>query len=129
MKRIAKILCSALLLFSTITMSADKETKPSLNPPTIITILHPDTIHERSMCDMPQAYYMAGYINISFNSVEEHIVNVNVMNLNRGTQVQELVNTSVMSIAIDINQILSAGDYTLELVYDNGNTYVGYFTL
>lgn len=129
MKRIAKILCSALLLFSTITMYADKETKPSLNPPTIITILHPDTIHERSMCDMPQAYYMAGYINISFNSVEEHIVNVNVMNLNRGTQVQELVNTSVMSIAIDINQILSAGDYTLELVYDNGNTYVGYFTL
>ena len=47
---------------------------------------------------MHQAYYMAGYINISFNSVEEHIVNVNIMNLNRGTQVRELVDTSVMSI-------------------------------
>ena len=53
---------------------------------------------------------MAGYINISFNSVEEHIVNVNIMNLNRGTQVRELVDTSVMSIVIDMNQILSAGD-------------------
>ena len=31
MKRIAKILYSALLLFSTITMYADKETKPTLN--------------------------------------------------------------------------------------------------
>lgn len=78
---------------------------------------------------MHQAYYMAGYINISFNSVEEHIVNVNIMNLNRGTQVRELVDTSVMSIVIDMNQILSAGDYTIELVYDNDNTYVGYFTL
>lgn len=78
---------------------------------------------------MPQAYYMAGYINISFNSVEEHIVNVNVMNLSIGTQVQELVYTSAMSVAIDINQILSTGDYIIELVYDNGNRYVGYFTL
>ncbi len=129
MKWIVKILCSALLLLSTITMYADKETKPTLNPPTIITILHPDTIHERSMCDMPQAYYMAGYINISFNSVEEHIVNINIMNLSRGTQVQELVYTSAMSVSIDINQILSTSDYIIELVYDNGNRYVGYFTL
>ena len=51
------------------------------------------------------------------------------MNLSSGTQVQELVDTSAMSVAIDINQILSTGDYIIELVYDNGNRYVGYFTL
>ena len=78
---------------------------------------------------MPQAYYMNGLINVSFNSALDHSVIISVRNLSNGTQIQELINTSMMMVTIDVSEIISSGDFIIEFLYDNGDTYIGYFAI
>ena len=129
MKTITTFLTCLLLLFSSVSLSADNEKPTQQTTPIIIAVLTPGTVHGRSLSDMPQAYYMNGCINVSFNSTVDHSVIICVRNLSNGTQIQELINTSMMVVTIDVNEILSSGDFIIEFSYDNGDTYIGYFTL
>lgn len=129
MKTITTFLTCLLLLFSAVSLSADNEKPTQQTTPIIIAVLTPGTVHGRSLSDMPQAYYMDGYINASFNSATDHFVTINVRNLSNGMQTQELINTSMMVVTIDVNEILSSGDFIIEFSYDNGDTYIGYFAI
>ena len=129
MKRITTLLASAFMMLSAITLSADNEKPSQQTTPIIIAVMSPGTIQGRNILDVPQAYYTNGHIYTLFNSYDNHIVTISVTNLQTGSYIYELVDTSTGAVMIDINQILSSGDFSIELLYDNGDKYIGHFTL
>ena len=128
MKTITTFLTCLLLLFSAVSLSADNEKPTQQTTPIIIAVLTPGTVHGRSLSDMPQAYYMNGCINVSFNSVEENYITIQVRNLTTGAQVQKVVDISMSLVSIDINEILSSGEYIVDF-WGETAYYYGYFTI
>ena len=74
------------------------------------------------------AYYAAGTINLDF--VENlGVATVAVQNLTAGGQVVELVDTGMGNVVIDINNILTVGDYYMTITTMSGDVYYAEFTL
>ena len=74
------------------------------------------------------AYYAAGTINLDF--VENlGAATVAVQNLTAGGQVVELIDTGMGNVVIDINSILTVGDYYMTITTMSGEVYYAEFTL
>lgn len=74
------------------------------------------------------AYYAAGTINLDF--VENlGAATVAVQNLTSGGQVVELIDTGMGNVVIDINSILTVGDYYMTITTMSGEVYYAEFTL
>lgn len=74
------------------------------------------------------AYYAAGTINLDF--VENlGAATVAVQNLTAGGQVVELIDTGMGNAVIDINSILTVGDYYMTITTMSGEVYYAEFTL
>ena len=74
------------------------------------------------------AYYAAGTINLDF--VENlGVATVAVQNLTAGGQVVELVDTGMGNVVIDIDSILTVGDYYMTITTMSGEVYYAEFTL
>lgn len=74
------------------------------------------------------AYYAAGTINLDF--VENlGAATVAIQNLTSGGQVVELIDTGMGNVVIDINSILTVGDYYMTITTMSGEVYYAEFTL
>ena len=74
------------------------------------------------------AYYAAGTINLDF--VENlGAATVVVQSLTAGGQVAELIDTGMGNVVIDINSILTVGDYYMSITTMSGEVYYAEFTL
>ena len=74
------------------------------------------------------AYYAAGTINLDF--VENlGAATVAVQNLTSGGQVLEIIDTGMGNVVIDINSILTVGDYYMTITTMSGEVYYAEFTL
>ena len=74
------------------------------------------------------AYYAAGTINLDF--VENlGVATVAVQNLTAGGQVVELVDTGMGNVVIDIDSILTVGNYYMTITTMSGDVYYAEFTL
>ena len=74
------------------------------------------------------AYYAAGTINLDF--VENlGTATITVQNLTAGGQVVELIDTGIGNVVIDIDSILTVGDYYMTITTMSGDTYYAEFTL
>ena len=74
------------------------------------------------------AYYAAGTINLDF--VENlGVATVAVQNLTAGGQIVELVDTGMGNVVIDIDSILTVGNYYMTITTMSGEVYYAEFTL
>ena len=74
------------------------------------------------------AYYAAGTISLDF--VENlGAITVAVQNLTTGGQVVELIDTGMGNVVIDIDSILTVGDYYMSITTMSGEVYYAEFTL
>ena len=74
------------------------------------------------------AYYAAGTINLDF--VENlGAATVVVQNFTAGGQVAELIDTGMGNVVIDIDSILTVGDYYMTITTMSGDIYYAEFTL
>lgn len=74
------------------------------------------------------AYYTAGTINLDF--VENlGAATVAIQNLTAGGQVAELIDTGMGNVVIDIDSILTVGDYYMTITTMSGDIYYAEFTL
>ena len=74
------------------------------------------------------AYYAAGTITLDF--VENlGVATVAIQNLTAGGQVVELIDTGMGTSTIDINSILTVGDYYMTITTMSGEVYYAEFTL
>ena len=104
----------------------DEKQEPTLYEP-IIVRKEPTNFH-RSLEAPIFAYYAAGTINLDF--VENlGAATVAVQNLTAGGQVVELIDTSMGNVIIDIDSILTVGDYYMTITTMSGDVYYAEFTL
>lgn len=74
------------------------------------------------------AYYAAGTINLDF--VETlGAATVAIQNLTAGGQVVEFVDTGMGNVVIDIDSILTVGNYYMTITTMSGDVYYAEFTL
>ena len=131
MKKVLLIFFAFLLSINAITCLANnvadnEEIKPSTYEP-IVVRKEPTNFH-RSLEAPIFAYYAAGTINLDF--VENlGVATVAVQNLTAGGQVVELVDTGMGNVVIDINNILTVGDYYMTITTMSGDVYYAEFTL
>ena len=93
-----------------------------------ITVKKEPTIFHRSLEAPIFAYYAAGTINLDF--VENlGVATVAVQNLTAGGQVVELVDTGMGNVVIDIDSILTVGNYYMTITTMSGDEYYAEFTL
>lgn len=104
----------------------NEEIKPSTYEP-IVVRKEPTNFH-RSLEAPIFAYYAAGTINLDF--VENlGAATVAIQNLTSGGQVVELIDTGMGTATIDINSILTVGDYYMTITTMSGDVYYAEFTL
>ena len=119
------LITSAQAAFASST-SYNEEVKAETYQP-IVVRKEPTNFH-RSLEAPIFAYYAAGTINLDF--VENlGVVTVAVQNLTAGGQVVELVDTGMGNVVIDINSILTVGDYYMTITTMSGDVYYAEFTL
>ena len=93
-----------------------------------ITVKKEPTNFHRSLEATIFAYYAAGTINLDF--VENlGVATVAVQNLTAGGQVVELVDTGMGNVVIDIDSILTVGNYYMTITTMSGEVYYADFTL
>lgn len=129
MKRILQLLTLCAMCFLTGSIgyaSNDKdEKKPTIEKPIIVT--QPSLIH-RSLEAPIYAYYAAGTITLEF--VENlGAATVAVQNLTTGGQVAELIDSAIGNAVIDIENILTVGDYYMTITTISGDIYYADFSL
>lgn len=131
MKKVLLIFFAFLLSMNAITCLANnvtdnEEIKPSTYEP-IVVRKEPTNFH-RSLEAPIFAYYAAGTINLDF--VENlGAATVAIQNLTSGGQVVELIDTGMGNVVIDINSILTVGDYYMTITTMSGEVYYAEFTL
>ena len=131
MKKVLLIFFAFLLSMNAITCLANnvadnEEIKPSTYEP-IVVRKEPTNFH-RSLEAPIFAYYAAGTINLDF--VENlGAATVAIQNLTAGGQVVELIDTGMGNVVIDINSILTVGDYYMTITTMSGDVYYAEFTL
>lgn len=108
------------------TVADNEEIKPSTYEP-IVVRKEPTNFH-RSLEAPIFAYYAAGTINLDF--VENlGAATIAVQNITAGGQVVELIDTGMGNVVIDINSILTVGDYYMTITTMSGEVYYAEFTL
>lgn len=129
MKRILQLF--ALCAMSFLTCSSGyasnnpDEKKPTMEKPIVVT---EQTLIHRSLEAPIFAYYAAGTITLDF--VENlGAATVAVQNLTAGGQVVELIDTSMGNVIIDIDSILTVGEYYMTITTMSGDVYYAEFTL
>ena len=101
------------------------EKKPTMEEPIVVK---DKPLIQRSLEALIFAYYAAGTINLDF--VENlGVATVAVQNLTAGGQVVELVDTGMGNVVIDIDSILTVGDYYMTITTMSGEVYYAEFTL
>lgn len=124
------VACLSLLFFSCIVCSAsvmcDEEKDSTKAVPIVVTNTSQNLY--RGLTPEITAYYLNGYVHIFFNGVSGNVL-VTVNNVTDGGQVQNLFDASFMNVSMDIRSILTSGEYYIELVLDNFDTYIGDFSL
>lgn len=104
----------------------DEELKP-VNSQHIV-VRGETTNRHRSLEAPIFAYYVAGTITLEF--VENlGVTTIAIQNLSAGGQVVELIDTSMGNVVIDINSILTVGDYYMTITTMSGEVYYAEFTL
>ena len=130
MKHIKKLLllASAVLMsisFCYANANTDDETPKNYKP--IVVRRDPTNFH-RSLEAPIFAYYAAGTINLDF--VENlGTATVAVQNLTVGGQVVELIDSGMGTATIDVNSILTVGNYYMTITTMSGDVYYAEFTL
>ena len=129
MKRILQFfsLCSMCLLISNLGYASNNpdEKKPTMEKPIVVK---EKPLIQRSLESPIFAYYAAGTITLDF--VENlGAATVAVQNLIAGGQVLELIDTGMGTAAIDIDSILTVGDYYMTITTMSGDIYYAEFTL
>ena len=129
MKRILQFfaLCAMCFLTSSFVFASNNpdEKKPTMEEPIVVK---DKPLIQRSLEAPIFAYYAAGTINLDF--VENlGVATVAVQNLTAGGQVVELVDTGMGNVVIDINSILTVGDYYMTITTISGDVYYAEFTL
>ena len=129
MKRIIALIILSIgfnLCFGANTEDKDKQQPASSYQP-IGVKKDPPNFH-RSLEAPIFAYYAVGTINLDF--VENlGAATVAVQNLTSGGQVVELIDTGMGNVVIDINSILTVGDYYMTITTMSGEVYYAEFTL
>lgn len=128
-----RILLLSLLLVSYFTASNDcfasnlsDEKKPTMEKPIVVRGECPN--FHRSLEAPIFAYYAAGTINLDF--VENlGVATVAVQNLTAGGQFVEFIDTSMGNVVLDIDSILTVGDYYMTITTMSGEVYYAEFTL
>ena len=129
MKRALILLALAMIAsivpcFGTVT-SDNEKTESDYKP---ISVVREPTNFHRSLEAPIFAYYAAGTITLDF--VENlGAATVVVQNLTAGGQVAELIDTGMGNVVIDINSILTVGDYYMTITTMSGEVYYAEFTL
>ena len=129
MKRI--LLLSALALLANLTPifagTTNENDKPANEYRPIDVKKEPSNLH-RSLEAPIFAYYAACTITLDF--VENlSAATVAVQNLTAGGQVVELIDTGMGTATIDIDSILTVGDYYMTITTMSGDVYYAEFTL
>ena len=129
MKRILQLfaLCALSFLTSNLSHASNNldENKPIIEKPIEVK---DEYIIQRSLEAPIFAYYAAGTITLDF--VESlGSATVAVQNLTAGGQVVEFIDTGMGTATIDIDSILTIGDYYMTITTMSGDVYYAEFTL
>lgn len=131
MKRIITLIALTLLIGSTPSFgfsTMDNDNKQTASDYQPIGVRREPTNFHRSLEAPIFAYYAAGTINLDF--VENlGAATVAVQNLTSGGQVVELIDTGMGNVVIDIDSILTAGNYYMTITTISGDVYYAEFTL
>ena len=130
MKHIKKLLllaCAVLMSLSFCNANANTEDETPQNYKPIVVRRDPTNFH-RSLEAPIFAYYASGTINLDF--VENlGTATVAVQNLTVGGQVVELIDSGMGTATIDVNSILTVGNYYMTITTMSGDVYYAEFTL
>ena len=127
MKRILLLLALTCIASVFTCSSANDETLKSLDSQHIVVRGDPSNPF-RSLEAPIFAYYAAGTITLDF--VENlGAATVVVQNLTAGVQVAELIDTGMGNVVIDIDSILTVGNYYMTITTMSGDVYYAEFTL
>ena len=125
-RKIMHLILAVVFSVSIIPCFADN-VKPEEDYQPISVRKEPTNFH-RSLEAPVFAYYAAGTINLDF--VENlGAATVAVQNLTAGGHVVELIDTSMGNVVIEINSILTVGDYYMTITTMSGEVYYAEFTL
>lgn len=129
MKRIIALIILSIgfnLCFGANTEDNDKQQSASSYQPIGVRMELPN--FHRSLEAQIFAYYAAGTITLDF--VENlGAATVAIQNLTAGGQVVELVDTGMGNVVVDIDSILTVGDYYMTITTMSGEVYYAEFTL
>lgn len=106
--------------------SNDDNKKPTMEKPIIVKEATP--VLHRSLEAPIFAYFAAGTISLDFVENLGTAI-VAIQNLTAGGQVDELIDTSMGNVVIDIDGILTVGDYYMTITTLYGDVYHAEFTL
>ena len=125
-RKILHLILAVVFSVSIIPCFADN-VKPEEDYQPISVRKEPTNFH-RSLEAPIFAYYAAGTINLDF---VENLgpATVAVLNVTFGGQVVELIDTSMGNVVIDIDSILTVGDYYMTITTMSGDMYYAEFTL
>lgn len=127
MKRILLLLALTCIASVFTFSSANEETLKSLDSQHIVVRGDPSNPF-RSLEAPIYAYYAAGTISLDF--VENlGVATVAVQNLTAGGQVVELIDTGMGNVVIDIDSILTIGNYYMTITTMSGDVYYAEFIL
>ena len=125
-RKILHLILAVVFSVSIIPCFADN-VKPEEDYQPISVRKEPTNFH-RSLEAPIFAYYAAGTINLDF--VENlGAATVVVQNLTAGGQVAELIDTGMGNVVIDIDSILTVGNYYMTITTMSGEVYYAEFTL
>ena len=125
-RKILHLILAIVFSVSIIPCFADN-VKPEEDYQPISVRKEPTNFH-RSLEAPVFAYYAAGTINLDF--VENlGAATVAVQNLTSGGQVVELIDTGMGNVVIDIDSILTVGNYYMTITTMSGDVYYAEFTL
>lgn len=107
--------------------SHDEEEPKQVNPQHIVVRNESPNFH-RSLEPSIYAYYADGTITLDF--IENlGVVTMAIQNLTTGGQVADLIDTSTGNVSIDIDSILTVGNYYMTITTMSGDVYYAEFTL
>lgn len=107
--------------------SHDEEEPKQVNPQHIVVRNESPNFH-RSLEPSIYAYYADGTITLDF--IENlGVVTMTIQNLTTGGQVADLIDTSTGNVIIDIDSILTVGNYYMSITTMSGDVYYAEFTL
>lgn len=127
MKTFVAFIFSGLLCLVSLSSFADDD-KPKPTQPIVITVETESIFHGRTLDNGPLVYYFDGFIYVNLNYYVQGNVSIIIQNLNTGACSANEVDTTKNPIVIDIHNILSTGDYSIEIECDNIK-HSGYFIL